>query len=64
MDLTVAALVISTILAGVVLGMIIMAILLHPYRKALKRTRGELSRVRAREAERRLLQRQLGDLDR
>jgi hypothetical protein len=57
MDLTNITLVICLILAGFILGMIVMAILLHPYR-------GELKRMRQREAARRHHQNQLRSLDR
>jgi hypothetical protein len=57
MDIANAALVVSLILAGFILGMIVMAILLHPYR-------GELKRMRQREAARRHHQNQLRSLDR
>jgi hypothetical protein len=57
MDITNAALVVSLILAGFILGMIAMAIILHPYRK-------ELKHMRQREAARRHLQNQLHNLER
>ena len=57
MDITTVVLIICLCLASFVLGMIAMAILLHPYRK-------ELKRAWQREAERRQLHQQLRDLDR
>jgi hypothetical protein len=57
MDVVTGALVVSLCLASFVLGMIAMAIILHPYRK-------ELKRAGQREAARRQLHSQLRDLDR
>ncbi|HYU76414.1 MAG TPA: hypothetical protein VEL31_27395 [Ktedonobacteraceae bacterium] len=57
MDLTTLALIVCLCLASVILGMVLMAIILHPSRK-------ELKRVRQREATRQQYQRRLRDLDR
>ena len=57
MDTTTIVLIICLCLASFILGMIAMAILLHPYRK-------ELKRAHRREAARRQLHSQLRDLDR
>jgi len=57
MDTTTVVLIICLCLASFVLGMIVMAIILHPYRR-------ELKRARQREAARRHYQGQLRDLDR
>ncbi|HYU76891.1 MAG TPA: hypothetical protein VEL31_29840 [Ktedonobacteraceae bacterium] len=57
MDTTTVVLIICLCLASFVLGMIAMAIILHPYRK-------ELKRAHRRETARRQLHSQLRDLDR
>ncbi len=57
MDLTTTTLIVSLCLASFVLGMVAMAIILHPYRR-------ELKRARQREVARQHYQRQLRDLDR
>lgn len=57
MDITNITLVVCLCLTSLILGMIIMAIILHPYRK-------ELKRAHQREAARRQLQNQLRSLDR
>lgn len=43
MGLTEIALIVSLVLAGFILGMIAMAIILHPHRAALKRARERLA---------------------
>ncbi len=57
MNLTTITLIVSLCLASFVLGMIVMALLLHPYRRELKRTH-------QRDAACQHYQRQLRDLDR
>jgi hypothetical protein len=57
MDITTAILIVCLCLASFVLGMVAMAIILHPYRKALKL-------AQQREATRRQMRQQLRDLDR
>ncbi len=57
MDLTTLTLIVSLCLASFVLGMIAMAILLHPYRK-------EFKRAQLRDVTRRQLHDQLRELDR
>ena len=57
MDMTTIVLIVCLCLASFVLGMIAMALLLHPYRR-------ELKRVRQREAAHRQYQKQLRNLDR
>jgi hypothetical protein len=57
MDITTTILIVCLCLASFVLGMIAMAIILHPYRKTLKL-------AQQREAARRQMHQQLRDLDR
>ncbi len=57
MEMTTVVLIICLCLASFVLGMIAMAIILHPYRK-------ELKRASRRETARRQLHNQLRELDR
>jgi hypothetical protein len=57
MDITTTILIVCLCLSSFILGMMVMAIILHPYRKALKQ-------AQQREAARRQMHQQLRDLDR
>ncbi len=63
MDLTVVALIVCMCLASAIIGMVLMAIILHPYRKEVKRAWQREMQAQQRKVARQQLQRQLRDLD-
>ncbi len=64
MDLTVVALIVCMCLASLIIGMVLMAIILHPYRKEVKRAWQREMQAQQRKTARHQLQQQLRDLDR